>query len=170
MTTIYLHSNWLGLLGRCAASPAGQQEVPCASAAATVTQAHSAGQAVCQACSRLAGSISKFCSLRRGRLLPQAVVVGLLCQLVQFCLLRSRVSGSHWGLIRKYGLNINRQSFRELAKDIGFVKVHLTCHALSSCYRCQRTGACGASAGTAAFMVAGVWSPAVDLVLLCGCE
>ena len=36
---------------------------------------------------------------------------------------RSRVSGSHWGLIRKYGLNINRQSFRELAKDIGFVKV-----------------------------------------------
>eukprot|EP00208_Stichococcus_sp_RCC1054_P002283 CAMPEP_0206136626 /NCGR_PEP_ID=MMETSP1473-20131121/1864_1 /ASSEMBLY_ACC=CAM_ASM_001109 /TAXON_ID=1461547 /ORGANISM="Stichococcus sp, Strain RCC1054" /LENGTH=55 /DNA_ID=CAMNT_0053529303 /DNA_START=143 /DNA_END=310 /DNA_ORIENTATION=+ len=33
-----------------------------------------------------------------------------------------RVSGSHWGLIRKYGLNINRQSFRELAKDIGFVK------------------------------------------------
>ena len=42
-------------------------------------------------------------------------------------MLRSRVSGSHWGIIRKYGLNINRQSFRELAKDIGFVKVRRNC-------------------------------------------
>ena len=44
------------------------------------------------------------------------------------------MSGSHWGLIRKYGLNINRQSFRELAKDIGFVKVsgHVTVHVLCS--------------------------------------
>lgn len=42
-------------------------------------------------------------------------------------MLRSRVSGSHWGIIRKYGLNINRQSFRELAKDIGFVKVRQNC-------------------------------------------
>ncbi len=62
----------------------------------------------------------------------------------------SRVSGSHWGLIRKYGLNINRQSFRELAKDIGFVKVsgwvgvhllcfiavwHFTLRALAPCCR-----------------------------------
>lgn len=51
-----------------------------------------------------------------------------------FACLCSRVSGSHWGLIRKYGLNINRQSFRELAKDIGFVKVsgHVTVHVLCS--------------------------------------
>ena len=27
-----------------------------------------------------------------------------------------------WGLIRKYGLNMCRQCFREYAKDIGFVK------------------------------------------------
>ena len=26
------------------------------------------------------------------------------------------------GLIRKYGLNMKRQAFRELANDIGFVK------------------------------------------------
>ncbi|KAK9831978.1 hypothetical protein WJX81_005586 [Elliptochloris bilobata] len=34
-----------------------------------------------------------------------------------------RVCANHWGLIRKYGLNICRQCFREYAKDIGFVKV-----------------------------------------------
>ncbi|BAO41916.2 40S ribosomal protein S29 [Kluyveromyces marxianus DMKU3-1042] len=33
-----------------------------------------------------------------------------------------RISGSHSGLIRKYGLNIDRQSFREKANDIGFYK------------------------------------------------
>ena len=27
-----------------------------------------------------------------------------------------------WGLIRKYGLNMCRQCFREYSKDIGFVK------------------------------------------------
>jgi len=27
-----------------------------------------------------------------------------------------------WGLIRKYGINMCRQCFREYAKDIGFVK------------------------------------------------
>lgn len=32
----------------------------------------------------------------------------------------------HAGLIRKYGLNMSRQAFREKAADIGFVKV---CHA-----------------------------------------
>lgn len=29
----------------------------------------------------------------------------------------------HAGLIRKYGLNMSRQAFREKAADIGFVKV-----------------------------------------------
>jgi len=36
---------------------------------------------------------------------------------------RSRVCGNGQGMIRKYGLNICRQCFREYAKDIGFVKV-----------------------------------------------
>ena len=35
----------------------------------------------------------------------------------------SRACSNHWGLIRKYGLNICRQCFREYAKDIGFTKV-----------------------------------------------
>ena len=35
----------------------------------------------------------------------------------------SRVCGNRHGLIRKYGLNICRQCFRERAKDIGFQKV-----------------------------------------------
>ncbi|KAL6928788.1 40S ribosomal protein S29 [Hanseniaspora uvarum] len=33
-----------------------------------------------------------------------------------------RVCSSHTGLIRKYGLNICRQCFRERANDIGFNK------------------------------------------------
>ncbi|KAG7194358.1 40S ribosomal protein S29 [Scheffersomyces spartinae] len=33
-----------------------------------------------------------------------------------------RVCSSHTGLIRKYGLNICRQCFREKATDIGFNK------------------------------------------------
>jgi ribosomal protein S14 len=36
--------------------------------------------------------------------------------------LRSRVCSNQGGLIRKYGMNICRQCFRERAKDIGFVK------------------------------------------------
>jgi ribosomal protein S14 len=32
-----------------------------------------------------------------------------------------RACGNRWGLIRKYGLNLCRQCFREYAKDIGFV-------------------------------------------------
>lgn len=40
--------------------------------------------------------------------------------LIQFC---SRVCTHKAGLIRKYGLNICRQCFREKAADIGFVKV-----------------------------------------------
>jgi ribosomal protein S14 len=35
----------------------------------------------------------------------------------------SRVCAHRAGLIRKYGLNICRQCFREKATDIGFVKV-----------------------------------------------
>lgn len=35
----------------------------------------------------------------------------------------SRVCSNQWGLIRKYGLNVCRQCFREYAKDIGFTKV-----------------------------------------------
>ncbi|KAF2438489.1 hypothetical protein P171DRAFT_423717 [Karstenula rhodostoma CBS 690.94] len=31
------------------------------------------------------------------------------------------------GLIRKYGLNICRQCFREKSADIGFVKVRMSC-------------------------------------------
>ncbi|QLG71592.1 hypothetical protein HG535_0B06370 [Zygotorulaspora mrakii] len=33
-----------------------------------------------------------------------------------------RITGSHNGLIRKYGLDLCRQSFREKANDIGFYK------------------------------------------------
>jgi ribosomal protein S14 len=36
---------------------------------------------------------------------------------------RSRVCGNTHGMIRKYGLNICRQCFREYATDIGFIKV-----------------------------------------------
>eukprot|EP00606_Chrysophyceae_sp_TOSAG23-5_P001047 GSChrysophyteH2.ASY1.ANO1.746.1 assembled CDS len=35
---------------------------------------------------------------------------------------RCRVSGNQQGIIRKYGINMCRQVFRERAKDIGFVK------------------------------------------------
>ena len=35
----------------------------------------------------------------------------------------SRVCGNHWGLIRKYGLMVCRQCFRDYAKDMGFKKV-----------------------------------------------
>jgi small subunit ribosomal protein S29e len=38
----------------------------------------------------------------------------------------SRVCTHKAGLIRKYGLNICRQCFREKAADIGFVKVHFS--------------------------------------------
>ncbi|MEQ2264546.1 hypothetical protein XENORESO_011981 [Xenotaenia resolanae] len=37
--------------------------------------------------------------------------------------LRIRVCSNRHGLIRKYGLNMCRQCFRQYAKDIGFVKV-----------------------------------------------
>ncbi|ETE62526.1 40S ribosomal protein S29, partial [Ophiophagus hannah] len=35
---------------------------------------------------------------------------------------RSRVCSNRHGLIRKYGLNMCRQCFRQYAKDIGFIK------------------------------------------------
>ena len=49
----------------------------------------------------------------------------------------SRICANHWGLIRKYGLNICRQCFREYAKDIGFVKVltQTSCIAANCCLR-----------------------------------
>uniref|UniRef100_A0A8B9P426 Small ribosomal subunit protein uS14 n=1 Tax=Apteryx owenii TaxID=8824 RepID=A0A8B9P426_APTOW len=36
---------------------------------------------------------------------------------------RDRVCSNRHGLIRKYGLNMCRQCFRQYAKDIGFIKV-----------------------------------------------
>uniref|UniRef100_A0A671T2Q8 Small ribosomal subunit protein uS14 n=1 Tax=Sinocyclocheilus anshuiensis TaxID=1608454 RepID=A0A671T2Q8_9TELE len=36
----------------------------------------------------------------------------------------SRVCSNRHGLIRKYGLNMCRQCFRQYAKDIGFVKAN----------------------------------------------
>uniref|UniRef100_A0A8C0VKB7 Small ribosomal subunit protein uS14 n=1 Tax=Cyanistes caeruleus TaxID=156563 RepID=A0A8C0VKB7_CYACU len=36
-----------------------------------------------------------------------------------------RVCSNRHGLIRKYGLNMCRQCFRQYAKDIGFIKVSL---------------------------------------------
>jgi ribosomal protein S14 len=43
--------------------------------------------------------------------------------------LYSRVCTHQAGLIRKYGLNICRQCFREKSADIGFVKVRWKSHA-----------------------------------------
>ncbi|EPY74413.1 hypothetical protein CB1_002050021 [Camelus ferus] len=36
-----------------------------------------------------------------------------------------RVCSNRHGLIRKYGLNMCRQCFRQYAKDIGFIKVRV---------------------------------------------
>lgn len=41
------------------------------------------------------------------------------------CVVDSRVCAHKAGLIRKYGLNICRQCFREKSTDIGFVKVQI---------------------------------------------
>ncbi|KAM5235477.1 small ribosomal subunit protein uS14 [Ctenodactylus gundi] len=40
-----------------------------------------------------------------------------------------RVCSNRHGLIRKYGLNMCRQCFRQYAKDIGFIKVRPPCWA-----------------------------------------
>ncbi|XP_059353851.1 small ribosomal subunit protein uS14-like [Carassius carassius] len=42
-----------------------------------------------------------------------------------------RVCSNRHGLIRKYGLNMCRQCFRQYAKDIGFVKASV--HAFEFC-------------------------------------
>uniref|UniRef100_A0A8C6LP84 Small ribosomal subunit protein uS14 n=1 Tax=Nothobranchius furzeri TaxID=105023 RepID=A0A8C6LP84_NOTFU len=39
-----------------------------------------------------------------------------------------RVCSNRHGLIRKYGLNMCRQCFRQYAKDIGFIKVRFSFH------------------------------------------
>ena len=58
--------------------------------------------------------------------------------------MRSRVCSNQWGLIRKYGLNVCRQCFREYAKDIGFTKVGIclcqpaaSLHTQTNCRRAQ---------------------------------
>uniref|UniRef100_A0A8C3A628 Small ribosomal subunit protein uS14 n=1 Tax=Cyclopterus lumpus TaxID=8103 RepID=A0A8C3A628_CYCLU len=43
-----------------------------------------------------------------------------------------RVCSNRHGLIRKYGLNMCRQCFRQYAKDIGFVKVSSVAHCYPS--------------------------------------
>lgn len=49
-----------------------------------------------------------------------ALLMGVLTTtLLRF---RSRICGNGHGLIRKYGLNVCRQCFRENAAKIGFVK------------------------------------------------
>ncbi|AWP19816.1 putative 40S ribosomal protein S29 [Scophthalmus maximus] len=42
-----------------------------------------------------------------------------------------RVCSNRHGLIRKYGLNMCRQCFRQYAKDIGFVKASISVHAVT---------------------------------------
>lgn len=49
-------------------------------------------------------------------------------------LFSSRVCSNRHGLIRKYGLNMCRQCFRQYAKDIGFVKAS---SAFNSCISAQ---------------------------------
>ncbi|KAB0388121.1 hypothetical protein FD755_003077 [Muntiacus reevesi] len=45
------------------------------------------------------------------------------CQTSRSC----RVCSNWHGLIRKYGLNMCRQCFRQYAKDIGFIKHDFNC-------------------------------------------
>jgi hypothetical protein len=56
--------------------------------------------------------------------------------------LHSRVCTHPAGLIRKYGLNICRQCFREKSADIGFVKVRILTHHISSRYNYQASITC----------------------------
>jgi hypothetical protein len=51
--------------------------------------------------------------------------MGDQCERWLTCYYFSRVCTHKAGLIRKYGLNICRQCFREKASDIGFIKVYL---------------------------------------------
>ena len=50
-------------------------------------------------------------------------IVATCIRVIELTNLFSRITGNRHGLIRKYGLNISRQCFREYAKDIGFRKV-----------------------------------------------
>ncbi|CAK1583714.1 unnamed protein product [Parnassius mnemosyne] len=45
-----------------------------------------------------------------------------------------RACSNRHGLIRKYGLNICRQCFREYAHDIGFKKVKVLVNCFTFCY------------------------------------
>lgn len=51
------------------------------------------------------------------------IIPGLELNILTYCSLYSRVCTHRAGLIRKYGLNICRQCFREKSADIGFQKV-----------------------------------------------
>ena len=63
------------------------------------------------------------------------------------CLPRSRVCSNGHAIIRKYGLNICRQCFREYANDIGFIKVGASLAPIPPWGRCShghtmRRGVC----------------------------
>ena len=51
------------------------------------------------------------------------IIVFFQCVINHIVLFYSRACANRHGLIRKYGLNICRQCFREYAADIGFKKV-----------------------------------------------
>lgn len=51
-----------------------------------------------------------------------------------WCSMFSRACGNRHGLVRKYGLNLCRQCFREYSADIGFNKViQISTHSLQPC-------------------------------------
>ncbi|EGD75775.1 40S ribosomal protein S29 [Salpingoeca rosetta] len=68
---------------------------------------------------------------RRRKAQTHAGVMGVRVQMIWYSRPRKfgpgsrscRVCGNHHGLIRKYGINMCRQCFRERAKDIGFQKL-----------------------------------------------
>lgn len=67
--------------------------------------------------SRPLGAVLHVSFCPRGPAPPLPVLTALA---LLFC---SRVCSNRHGLIRKYGLNMCRQCFRQYAKDIGFIKV-----------------------------------------------
>ncbi|KAG4422965.1 hypothetical protein IFR04_003877 [Cadophora malorum] len=70
-----------------------------------------------------------------------------------------RVCTHKAGLIRKYGLNICRQCFREKAADIGFVKYH------NGTEPCDRFVRKGSGIGLGLHSWHGVWDGRSDLSL-----
>jgi len=58
-------------------------------------------------------------SKRASTVLPAATIVIRIMLILPFY---SRVCNHTAGLIRKYGMNICRQCFREKSQDIGFIK------------------------------------------------